>query len=458
MTSASAPSPQPLDQEHGLRHELSAGQMAMVGVGGSIGTGLLLGSGAAIGVAGPSVIISFLIAALIAWTVAMAMGEMAGVHPAAGSFGVYAELYVNAWAGFVARTAYWVAMVLAMGAEMVASATYMHLWFPSVQPVVWVAAFAIVLIAVNLRHVGGYGRFEYWFAMVKVVTILAFIAVGAALMVSGRVRPQYTANGGFFPNGHWALFSAMLFSVYTFGGIEMVAITSGESRSAQELRRAFWLSMGLLTLVYVGAITILVGVMPWTGAGVMESPFVTVFRQAGLPSASHFMNFVVLSAALSSANACLYSDARMLFSLSRGGYAPASIGKLNAAGAPMAALLVSAGGIVVGLVLEKWAPRGAFVNMLSAAFFGLWFSWAVTLLAHFRFRRKLTAAETAALPMRSPGGATASLIGFVAMLIALATTWRYSRVTVVGGIIYIALLSLAYPIMRRIHPREKSTS
>jgi len=421
----------------------------MVAVGGSIGTGLLLGSGAAISIAGPSVIFSFLVAALIAWTVAMAMGEMASVHPAAGSFGIYAELYLNPWAGFIARTAYWVSIALAIGAEMVASATYMHLWFPSIQPVVWVAVFALVLLAVNLRHVGGYGRFEYWFAMVKVVTIVAFIVMGAALMFSGRVQPQYTANGGFFPNGHWALLSAMLFSIYTFGGVEMVAITSGESRSAQDLRRAFWLSMGMLTLVYVGAITVLVGVMPWSGAGVLESPFVTVFRQAGLPAASYLMNFVVLSAALSSANACLYSDSRMLFSLARGGYAPGWLAKLNAAGAPVAAVLVSASGIVVALVMENWAPKGVFVNMLSAAFFGLWFSWAVTLVAHVRFRRQLTPAQVTALPMRSPGGAAASALGCAAMVLALGTTWRYSRVTIVGGIIYIALLSVAYPIMRR---------
>jgi L-asparagine transporter-like permease len=282
---------------------------------------------------------------------------------------------------------------------------------------------------------------------------VAFIVIGAALMFSGRVQPQYAANGGFFPNGHWALFSAMLFSIYTFGGVEMVAITSGESRSAQDLRRAFWLSMGMLTLVYVGAITVLVGVMPWSGAGVLESPFVTVFRQAGLPAASYLMNFVVLSAALSSANACLYSDSRMLFSLARGGYAPGWLGKLNAAGAPVAAVLVSASGIVVALVMEKWAPKGAFVNMLSAAFFGLWFSWAVTLVAHVRFRRQLTPAQVTALPMRSPGGAAASALGCAAMVLALATTWRYSRVTIVGGIIYIALLSVAYPIMRRRRPR-----
>ena len=432
--------------------------MAMVGVGGSIGTGLLLGSGAAIGIAGPSVIISFVIAALIAWTVAMAMGEMASLHPAAGSFGIYAELYLSPWAGFIVRTTYWVALALAIGAEMVAAATYMHLWLPSIQPVVWVAVFAVVMLAINLRHVGDYGRFEYWFSMVKVVTIIAFIAIGAGLMLSHHVQPQYTVNGGFFPNGQWALITAMLFAMYTFGGVEMVAITSGEASSGRDLRRAFWLTIGLLTLIYVGAIAVLVGVMPWSGAGVTESPFVTVFRQAGVPAATHFMNFVVLSAALSSANACLYSDSRLLFSLSRGGYAPRWLGKLNSSGAPTPALLISAVGIVIALVMEKWAPQGAFVNMLTAAYFGLWLSWVITLVAHIRFRKKLSPAEVTGLPMRSPLGIAGSIFGFVAMVFILASTWRYSKVTIIGGLLYTAVLGIMYPLMRRSAGDEPSSS
>src|SRR6266571_4578116 len=161
-----------LNQEQGLRHQLSAGQMAMVAVGGSIGTGLLLGSAAAMEIAGPGVILSFALAALINLTVTLAMGELASMHPAAGSFGVYGEIYLNEWAGFVSRAGYWAAIAISIGAELVASATYMSYWFPSVPALFWVVGFSIVLLLVNLRSVGNYGWFEYWFAMIKVVTIV----------------------------------------------------------------------------------------------------------------------------------------------------------------------------------------------------------------------------------------------------------------------------------------------
>src|SRR6478735_5528560 len=189
------------DQEQGLKRELAARQMAMVAVGGSIGTGLLLGSGAAIQVAGPAVVLTFVLSALISWTVAMALGEMSAVHPAAGSFGVYAELYLNPWAGFIARYGYWFAVVIAIGAELVASGTYMRIWFPNVPVVLWMIGFGVFLIAINLFSVGHYGTFEYWFALIKVVTIFVFILMGAVLLLGRRVHPEYLAQGGFAPNG-----------------------------------------------------------------------------------------------------------------------------------------------------------------------------------------------------------------------------------------------------------------
>src|ERR1700680_4330639 len=277
LISCSMPSASPTHEEV-LRHQLSAGQMAMVAVGGSIGTGLLLGSGAAMEVAGPAAILSFLIAAFINWTVAMALGELACAHPAAGSFGVYGDLYLNSFAGFIARAGYWIGLALAIGAEMIAAATYMSAWFPSVSAYVWIVVFAAALLAINLRSVGSYGRVEFWLSMIKLTTIAAFIVIGAALLLTGRIAPQYNAQGGFFPKGLWSPLVAMTFAVYSFGGVEMVAVTTGESLSTKEIPRAIWLTFVILTFVYVGAIIILLGVMPWNHAGVTESPFVTTFR------------------------------------------------------------------------------------------------------------------------------------------------------------------------------------
>ena len=176
--------------------------MAMVAVGGSIGTGLLLGSAAAMEIAGPAVILSYVLAGFICWTVTMALGELSSVHPAAGSFGLYADLYLNPWAGFISRAGYWIAISVSVGANLVASATYMRYWFPTVPALVWVALFSLVLIVINLRSVGDYGRFEYWFAMVKLATMVTFIVIGAMLLAGGRVPAQYTAQGGFFPERH----------------------------------------------------------------------------------------------------------------------------------------------------------------------------------------------------------------------------------------------------------------
>src|SRR6266481_4467403 len=392
------------NQEHGLKRELNARQMAMVAVGGSIGTGLLLGSAYAIQVAGPAVIIAYILSALMCWTVALAMGEMSSLHPAAGSFGVYAELYLNPWAGFVARYGYWFSVVIAIGSELVAAGTYMRLWFPGINPVVWMVIFGVFLLAINLFSVGDYGTFEYWFALIKVVTIFVFILAGAALLFGGKVHAQYVASGGFAPKGWPAALMAISFGLYSFLGIEMVAISSGEARSSAEVARATRTAFAMLAFIYVGAMAVLVGVMPWQNAGVSESPFVTVFKFSGIPAAGFIMNFVVLTAALSGANASLYVASRMLFSLARAGYAPKRMGKLNRHSVPMGALLVSMMGIV-GAILLQLRTANAYLYIINAALVGGMIAWLVSLLAHVRFRAKISPEQLAALALRSPLGA-----------------------------------------------------
>jgi amino acid transporter, AAT family len=434
--------------ESGLRHQMTAGQMTMVAVGGSIGTGLLLGTAAAIELAGPAVILTFVLAAFISWTVALALGELASTHPAAGSFGVYADLYLNHWAGFISRAGYWLAIAVSIGAEMVASATYMQLWLPRVPAILWVFAFSAFLLAVNLLSVHSYGRFEFWFAMIKVAVIAAFIVLGAVLLLIGRAAPQYTAHGGFFPLGATAPLLAITFAIYTFGGVEFVAVTSGESTSATAVARAARVSFLTLALVYLGAIIILVGIMPWNRAGVTESPFVTVFRSVSLPGAAHFMNFVVLTAALSGANATLYVSSRMLFSLARTGWAPSALGRLSTKGIPTLALLASSYGIIVALVLERWAPAKAFEYILRGAFFGMILSWIISLAAHINFRRQLTPAQSAKIPARSPLGKWGSIIGLVVVLASTAKTWWDSRINLVVGLIFLIALTLLYFLIR----------
>jgi L-asparagine transporter-like permease len=435
--------------EDGLRHQLNAAQMAMVAVGGSIGTGLLLGSGAAMEVAGPAAILSFLAAAFINWTVAMALGELACAHPAAGSFGVYGDLYLNAFAGFIARAGYWLGLALAIGAEMVAAATYMFAWFPGVRPYAWIVVFGAILLLINLRNVGSYGRVEFWLSMIKLATIVAFIVIGAALLLSGRVTPQYNAQGGFFPKGPWSPLIALTFAVYSFGGVEMVAVTTGEARSPTETPRAVWLTFLTLTFVYVGAMVVLLGVMPWNHAGVTESPFVTTFNTVKIPHASAVMNFVVLTAALSGANATLYVASRMIFSLARTGWAPSRLGRLNHEGSPQYAVLISSVGILFALALVIWAPQNAFRYMVGAAFTGMILSWLVSLAAHISFRSRRSATEIAALPLRSPLGRWGSILGLILVTVALVQTWLSPRINLWSGLACLATLVLAYFLAKK---------
>jgi L-asparagine transporter-like permease len=441
-------------REHGLHRELTAGQMAMVAVGGSIGTGLLLGSAAAIEVAGPAVILSFLFAAFVTWTVTLALGELASVHPAAGSFQLWGERYLGEWAGFLSGAGYWAAIAISIGAEMVAAATYMAFWFPGVAAVVWVAVASVLLLGVNLLSVGRYGRFEYWFAMIKVVVILAFVVLGAALMLGGGTPPQYTAHGGLFPKGALATLFALPFALYTFSGVEFVAVASGESRSTEHVARATHLTFAILAIVYLGAIVVLTGVMPWNRAGVHESPFVTVFRTVRVPGAATLMNFVVLTAALSGANAALYAASRTLFALARYGWAPQVLGRLNRAGSPTFALITSSFSIVLALALERWAPQQAFVSILNAALFGLLLSWLVSLASHIRFRQAARESDLSRLPRRSPLGAAGSAIGFTLIVLAILRTWWDSRLSFASGAVYLLVLNAAYLLLRSTRPRQ----
>src|SRR5579859_1942701 len=439
------------EQEKGLKKELSARQMAMVAVGGSIGTGLLLGSGAAIQVAGPAVIISYVLSAVISWTVAMALGEMSSMHPAAGSFGVYAELYLNRWASFLARYAYWTAVVIVVGSEVIASGKYMREWFPSVPVIVWMVVFGLFLIVINLFSVGDYGTFEYWFAMIKVVTIFVFIVAGVGLLLSRKVQPQYLSGGGFLPHGGLSPLMATSFGLYSFLGIEMVAVSSGEARSSAEVSRATRIAFAMLAFFYIGAMSVLIGVLPWQRAGVEHSPFVTVFAVAGIPAAGFIMNLVVLTAALSGANASLYVTSRMLYSLAGSGYAPRQLGALNQHGVPMRALMTSMLGIVVTIIVQWKVPKEAYLYVINVALTGGMIAWLVSLLAHVRFRLNAPPEQLSKLTLRSPLGAAGSIFGFVGVIAAIAlTSWvSQSSIAAKSAGIYLVVLTLAYFITRR---------
>ncbi len=462
--------PGAIEEGEQLSRQLTSGQLSMIAIGGAIGTGLFLGSSLAVHTAGPGVILSYLIGAAITLLFMGALSEMAVAHPTAGSFGVYAELYLNPWAGFTVRYTYWAAQCIAIGGEATAIAIYCQWWFPNTPKWIWVLAFAIGLLYVNARSVGSFGSFEYWFAMIKVVAIVLFIVLGASLLTGIGPRPaigfsNLTSHGGFLATGWRGVWRAMVFVIFSYLGTEVVAVTSGEARDpATAVPRAMRNMVARLIVFYLGAIIVLIAIAPWNriqpGSDVTASPFVKVFQLIGVPAAAHIVNFVVITAAASSMNCNLYLVSRMMFSLSRGGYAPAAFGRVSARGTPVPALLVSAAGLGIAILVAFLYPDSAFVYLFGISLFGGLYAWLVIFVTHLAFRPKWEAAGHPCLPVRLIGYPYTSLLGTAAIASILATTWWVEgmRVTLIAGLPWLAVLTAAYYWNRSVQTRCNPTS
>jgi len=444
-------------RESGLKSELSPRQVAMIGLGCTIGTGLFLGSALSVKQAGPAVILSFAAGALIALTVMWALAEMAVEHPAPGSFGLYAEMYLSAWAGFAVRYTYWLCLVMIIGSEVVAAAIYCTFWWPQVPAGAWIAAFSLVLVAINTLSIEDFGRIEFVFAAIKVVTILTFLVLGAMLLLGiGFPRigaANYTAHDGFFPHGWRGVGLGVVMAIFSYLGLEIVGTTAGEAADPKTaVPRALRRTLGWLAVFYLGGLAIVVGIVPWTEIALGQSPFVRVFERVGIPAASHIMNFVVLTAALSSALCNLYFAARMLFSLARGGFAPTRLGKLSRRGMPVAAVLASSLGLIVALVLSNIFKETAFVFLIGVAFFGGPFIWLMTLAAHIAFRTRVKREGRAILKI-APLGSASSVAGILALLaVLISTRWLADfRVALPAGAVWLAFVTLCYFIWRKFH-------
>lgn len=444
-------------QEHGLHQSLSKAQITMIGLGGAIGTGLFLGSGIAIGYAGPAVLISYIIAGFAAVVMVFSLSEMAVVHPTAGSFGLYAETYLNPWAGFVVRYTYWLAQVIAVGGEAVAAGVYMSFWYPDVPIWMWSLGFAFILLYLNSRSVSNFGTVEYWFAFIKVAAIIVFIILGTSTIFGIGQPATGTANltglpGGFMPNGWHGVWMGVIIGIFSFNGIEVIAVTSGETADPQHAIPAALRTMAFrLFLFYICALAIVVSFVPWTETGakvITQSPFVKIFAHSGIRNAAGLMNFVVISAALSSMNTNIYLCSRMLFSLSRGRYAPAFLGRLSSNGTPVAAILLSGGSILVAAAVSVVTPL-AYNYLFGVALFGAIIVWMIILASHIGFRRHHRAED---LPVRMPLFPYMQIAGLTllaAILITMGLDTEFWNISWIVGVPWLVLISAAYFFWKR---------
>jgi len=433
--------PQVVRNEQVLARQLSSAQQAMMALGGAIGTGLFLASGLSVNVAGPAVILSYIVAAGVAWLLGRALAEMAVAHPTAGAFGVYAGLYLSPFAGYSVRVSYWLMEVIATGGQLVAASIYMGYWFPAVPGALWVFAFAAALLIVNSLAVGRLGTIEYGLVLIKVVAVALFVGITALVVAGLTGEPavglrNITGGGGFMPFGVRGVWLGVCFTIYSFIGVEIVAVTSGEaSDPARTIPKAMRRMVLGLSAIYVVTIALLVASTPWTQLGVGESPFVSGLGRLGIPGAAGLMNFVVLTAALSSANANLYLIARTLFSLARAGFVPPALGSVTRRGAPVNALLVSGIGLGVAVLVRALWPDSAYVWFFGVALFGALFVWLMIFVTHIAFRRGRA----------TPWG---SWLGGALVAGILASTWFVPdlRVTLTAGIPWLVLLVVGYRV------------
>src|ERR1700731_863046 len=453
-------------EAEGLQRRLGQRQLTMMAIGGAIGVGLFLGSSVTIRLAGPAVILSYLLGAGIALIMSYALAEMAVVHPVAGAFGVYAEKYLNPWTGFSVRATYGVAQIIAIGAEVTAAGIYISFWLPNVPQWIWLVLVSAALVALNSMQVNRLGEFEYWFAMIKVAAIVAFIIVGLALIFgvgSFSVEPRHaiglanlTHHGGFLPAGWKGVWLSLTITVTSYMGVEIIAVTAGEAQHPEvTIPRAMRNIVYRLIGFYVLAIAVMVTMVPWNQTGsssaLSGSPFVTAFAAAHIPFAAAIMNFVVLTAALSSVNTNLYLSTRMLFSLGRGGYAPEWMGKVSSNGVPHRALVASTAGIVAAILLAIFAPKNAFLMLYGTAVAGMLFVWLVILNTHLKFRRAITNERLLSLPMRLRAHPIFTVVGILLLLAISVTTFFVDGLqwSVPAFSVFLAAISLLYLRNRR---------
>ncbi|MDT0450305.1 amino acid permease [Streptomyces sp. DSM 40473] len=362
----------------------------MIALGGVIGAGLFVGSGAGIAAAGPSIVLAYAASGILVMLVMRMLGEMSAANPASGSFSVHAERMIGPWAGFTAGWVFWTLLCVAVAAEGIGAAAIMTSWFPGTSSWMWVALFMVVFTGSNLAAVSNFGEFEFWFATLKVAAIAVFLVLGIlaiAGVLPGTHAPgtaNLTGQGGFFPMGGNGLVVGLLASVFAYGGLETVTIAAAESEHprkgvASAVRTAMW----RIALFYVGSLLVVVTLIPWNDPSVAKSgPYVAVLNHLDIPGAGQIMNVVVFIALLSAMNANIYGSSRIAFSLVSRGQGPRRLGKVTG-GVPRYAVIASAAFGYVAVLLSYWWPDTIFkwlLNMVGAATLVVWCFIAVSQL------------------------------------------------------------------------------
>ncbi|ELT46361.1 amino acid permease [Brucella intermedia] len=461
MNIASKPSVDPhREEEPHLARNLSNRHLQLIAIGGAIGTGLFMGSGKTISLAGPSILLVYAVIGFMLFFVMRALGEILLSNLEYRSFADFAGDYLGPWAQFFTGWTYWLCWIVTGVADVVAVSGYVSFWFPELA--LWIPALGLIftLLALNLPTVRNFGEIEFWFALIKIVAIVGLIIAGVYMLSTGFTLPNGSQasvahlwnHGGFFPNGFLGFVAGFQIAVFAFVGIELVGTAAAETKDpVRNLPKAINSIPIRVVLFYLGALFVIITVIPWDQVDPSSSPFVAMFSLAGLGIAAHVVNFVVLTSATSSANSGIYSTSRMIYGLATSKLAPKAFGKLNKRKVPVNALFFSCIFLLAGVVLlyagQSIIEAFTIVTTISALLFI--FIWSVILASYLQYRRKRPDLHEKST-FKMPGGraAVVMVFAFFAFILwALAQkpdTAAALKITPV----WFVLLAVAYLVMK----------
>ncbi|PJG60153.1 amino acid permease [Aeromonas cavernicola] len=445
-----------------LKRGLKNRHIQLIALGGAIGTGLFLGVADTLKMAGPAVLLGYAIGGFIAFLIMRQLGEMVVEEPVAGSFSHFACKYWGNFAGFASGWNYWVLYVLVSMAELTAVGIYVQYWWPEIPTWMSAAFFFVLINAVNFSNVKAFGEMEFWFAIIKVVAILGMIGFGGYLLLSDTAGPEASvtnlwAQGGFFPHGVGGLVMAMAFITFSFGGLELVGITAAEADDPEKsIPKATNQVIYRILIFYIGALTVLLSLYPWSKVAEGGSPFVMIFHALDSNLVANALNLVVLTAALSVYNSCVYCNSRMLFGLAKQGNGPKALLKTNKSGVPLVAISISAAATLLCVLINYLIPGKAFGLLMSLVVSALVINWAMISLAHLKFRNHMLAKgkEPKFKALWSPFGNYLCLAYMAAILVIMYLN-DGTRISVELIPVWLVVLGIGFMIKRQSQAHAK---
>ncbi|MGR6495682.1 amino acid permease [Pseudomonas fulva] len=440
----------------GLKRGLTARHIRFMALGSAIGTGLFYGSASAIQMAGPAVLLAYLIGGAAVFMVMRALGEMAVHNPVAGSFGHYASTYLGPMAGFILGWTYAFEMVIVAIADVTAFGIYMGFWFPEVARWTWVLGIVLVIGALNLCNVKVFGELEFWLSLLKVGAILAMILAGLGIMVFGFSQVgsgqavgvgNLFEHGGFMPNGVAGLIASFAVVMFAFGGIEIIGVTAGEAKDPQRVIPKAINAVPLrILLFYVLTLFVLMCLYPWPQIGSQGSPFVQIFSNLGIGSAAAVLNVVVISAAVSAINSDIFGAGRMMYGLAQQGHAPKGFSRLSRHGVPWMTVVVMGAALLVGVLLNYLIPENVFLLIASIATFATVWVWLMILITQVAMRRRMSREQMAELKFPVPfwpwGPALA--IAFMVFVFGVLGYFPDTQAALLVGMVWLVFLVASY--------------